>query len=175
MAKPNLGKILNVVSDPMLSDQFVLEFPNVPVGNQYEEPFMIQCQQAIKPGMTINEVQVQLFGHTLVYAGNLTYSHDMSVTFVENVRGTILRGLEKWAEICRKHDTQHGAFKKDYARNAYLSIFDNTGALVLKYAIYNVWPSQVPDMQLDGTNATAISHNVSFKYDYYSVVGGYAM
>jgi hypothetical protein len=172
MGKPQIGKVASVIKDPMVSDQFVLEFPSVPTGDSDVEPLMIHCQQATKPGMTINEVQVQLFGHTLVYAGNLTFSHDMSITMVENVRGGIMRCLERWAYLCRNHHTQHGEFKTGYARDAKLTVFDNKGDAALIYKIFNVWPSQVPDTQFDGTNATLITHSVSFKYDWYECIGG---
>lgn len=172
MAKPQLGKILSVIKDPMVSDQFTLEFPKPPTGGADVEPLMIHCQQAVKPGMTVNEVQVQLFGHTLVYAGNLTYSHDMQVTFVENVRGGIMRALERWAEKCRNHLTQHGEFFAGYTDDATLTIFDNVGNASLIYKIYGIWPSSIPDTQFDGTNANLITHGVSFKYQYYECIGG---
>lgn len=173
MAVPQIGKIASVIKDPMVSDHFQLEFPEVPTGQQDEEPLLISCQQAMKPGMTLNQVEVQLFGHTLEFAGNLTYGHDLSVTFVENVRGSILRTLEKWVEIARGHTTQHGEFKAGYSRDAVLSIFDNKGDTVLKYKIFGVWPSQLPDTQFDGTNSTLITHAVTFKYDYFEIAGGY--
>lgn len=179
MPKPQIGKIVSVIKDPMVSDHFVMEFPNVPTGSQDEEPLMIQCQNATKPGMTLNEVQVALFGHVLVYAGNLTFSHDMSVTFVENVRGGIMRTLEKWQQLIRGVNTQHGRFKASgdgggYARDAFLTIFDNKGEAALKYQIKNIWPGTLPDTSFDGSSSSLISHGVSFKYDWYKVVGGYA-
>lgn len=172
--KPQIGQIISVVKDPMLSDNFIMEFPNIPTGGQDEQPLMVSCQQAVKPGMTLNEVQVQLFGHTLTYPGNLTYSHDMSITFVENSRGGIMRIMEKWIERARSHLTQHGAVSADVWRDGHLSILDNTGNVVLKYKIVGMWPSGVPDVQFDGTNATAINHSVSFKYQYYELEGGSA-
>ena len=170
--KPQIGKIMSVIKDPMVSDQFVLEFPSVPTGNADSEPLMIHCQQVAKPGVTVNEVQVQVFGHTLVYAGNLTYSHDMSVTFVENVRGSIMRSLEHWSEKIRNHLSQHGEFFAGYSTDAKLTIFDNKGAASLIYKIYGIWPATLPEVQMDGTNANLITHSVSFKYQYYECVGG---
>lgn len=173
MGKPQIGKIISTVKDPMVSDQFIIEFPGVPTGDSDSEPLMIHCQQVVKPGMTLNEVTVQLFGHTLLFAGNLSYSHDMSCTFVENVRGGIMRILERWQEVARNHRTQHGEFKAGYSRDARLTIFDNKGEAVLIYKIIGVWPSALPDVSFDGSNANLITHSVSFKYDYYECVGGY--
>lgn len=172
MAKPDLGQVATHVKDPMLSDNFVLAISNVPQQGGVETPLRVQCQQAIKPGMTVENVEVMLFGHTLEYAGRLTYSHDMSVTYVENVNGTIIRIFEKWAELIRSHTSQHGEFKAVYAKDAVLQIMDNKGGIVLEYLIKNIWPSSVPDIQMDGSGANLITHQISFKFDWVEKTGG---
>lgn len=172
MAKPELGLVLSTIKDPMLSSQFTFEIPNVPTGSGDEQYLLVQCQQALKPGWTINNVEVQLFGHTVEYAGNKTFSHDMSVTYVENSRGTILRCFEKWGEICRASKTQLGAVSDDYKRDTKLTIFDTTGAAVLIYTIYGCWPNTLPDTQMDGTADNLISHQIGLKYDWYEKTGG---
>ena len=172
MPKPSLGEVNDQVKDPMLSDNFVLSISNVPQQGGAEKPLRVQCQQAVKPGMTVENVEVMLFGHTLEYAGRLTYSHDMSVTYVENVKGEIIRIFEKWAEVIRSHTSQHGEFKVGYARDAVLQIMDNKGDIVLEYKIKNIWPSSVPDIQMDGTSANLITHQISFKYDWVEKTGG---
>lgn len=171
--KPTIGKIASVIKDPMVSDQFIMEFPDAPTSASDSEPLMIHCQQATKPGMTLNQVEVQLFGHTLEYAGNLTFSHDMQTQFVENVRGGIVQTVEAWMLLARNHRTQHGGFKNEYSRDGKLTIFDNKGAAVLIYRIVGIWPNTMPDTQMDGTAANLILHGVGWKYDYYEVIGGY--
>lgn len=166
MGKPTLSDVASSIPDPMLSDNFSLDIPNVPTGDSTVSLYM-QCQQATKPGMTVNAVEVQLFGHTTEHAGNLTYNHDLSVTYVENRKAQILRLLERWAEYCRSHDTQHGHYKSEYARDAYLKIYDQKGLTVATYRIVNLWPTTVPDVSFDGTNSTAITLQVGFKFDYY--------
>ena len=173
MGKPNVGDIIQAVQDPMLSDNFQLNFPRIPSGES-TTPLLMQCRTATKPGMTINAVEVQVFGHTLEYVGNLTYSHDMSVEYVENSKGVIHAILERWADFCRSHRTQHGAKKADYAVDAYLTIFDVDGSIVREYTIKNCWPKTVPDTSFDGSGANLISVATSFAYDYYELKGGAA-
>lgn len=165
MPKPSLGDIASSVLDPMLSDNFSLDIPNVPTGDSTTALYM-QCQQATKPGVTINAVEVQLFGHTVEHAGNLTYNHDMSVQYLENRKAQILSILERWAEYAKSHDSQHGAYKSEYARDGYLKIYDQKGNTVKTYRIVNMWPSQVPDVQFDGSNSSIITLGVTFKFDY---------
>lgn len=173
MPRPELGLVASTVKDPMLSMDFQLEFPNVPTGTKDEQLLLIHCQQASKPGLTIENVEVQLFGHTLEFAGRLTYSHDLSVTLVENVRGEIQRILENWMEVVRFHKTQHGEFKSGYARDAKLTIFDNKGGTPLIYKIFNVWPSALPEVSFSGSESNIVTLGVTFKYDYYEKAGGY--
>jgi hypothetical protein len=165
MAKPNIGSIIAAVVDPMLSDNYQLAFGSVPSGGN-TMPLLMLCQQATKPGMTIEPVDVVLFGHQIEFGGRLTYTHDLSVTYVENRLNQISNTLEDWAEMIRDHETQHGAYKAQYQTNARLTIFDQAGAVTAIYKIVNCWPSAVPEIQFDGTGANLITMQVTFKYDY---------
>lgn len=173
MAKrPDITELAKEIKDPMLSDSFVLTFPKLPagLGADISKRLMLHCQQATKPGMTINPVEVQLFGHTLEYAGNNTFSHDMSVTFIENRDGNIQAILEKWAIHCRHPTTQIGAYKEGadgYAAKAELEIFDQTGKSVKTYHIFGCWPSSVPEVSFDGSNSSLITLACTFKFDTY--------
>ena len=181
MPKPQLGRVLSVIKDPMVSDHFTLEIPLISQLGGDAETILIQCQSASKPGVTIDEVAVALFGHTVVYAGRKVFAHDLNVTYVENVRGTIMRTMEKWDELIRGTLTQHGRFKggennggtTGYATNGKFSIFDNVGDLALEYTLYNMWPATVPEVQFDGSASNLITHSIGFKYDWYERTGGY--
>ncbi len=168
MPKPSIGDIAAAIADPMLSDNFVLDIPNIPVPGS-TQGLLMQCQQASKPGMTLNKVEVQLFGHTLEHAGNLTYSHSMAVTYLENRKAEIQGILERWTEFARSHTSQHGAYKSEYARDAYLRIFDQKGIKVKEYRIVNIFPSEVPEIQFDGSNSTIITVAANFSYDWYEL------
>jgi hypothetical protein len=170
MPKPTLGDVAASVLDPMLSDNFLLDIPNVPGGGN-PQPLRVQCQSAVKPGMTINAVEVQVFGHTLEYASNKTFNHDMTVEYVENRSAQITTTLEQWGNFCRSTQSQHGAYKAEYARNGYFTIFDNKGTIVREYEIHNMWPSVVPDINFNGTSSSLITLSVTFKFDHYTLKG----
>lgn len=165
MAKPSLGSVMASVVDPMLSDNYQLQFGRVPGGGD-PLPLLMQCQQATKPGATIEPVDVALFGHQIEYAGRLTYTHDLSVTYVENRRGQITTALDNWAEFIRDHRTQHGAYKIDYQSDATLTIFDQAGSVSLAYKIVNCWITAVPEIQFDGSASNLITMQATFKFDY---------
>jgi hypothetical protein len=170
--KVEIGTIRDTIKDPMLSDNFLFEISSVPTGTADAKPLMVQCQSATLPGCTINNVDVQLFGHTLTFAGNKTFSHDISITFVENVRGEIRRIFERWAEMIRTTEGQLGSYKAEYSTNAVLTVLDQKDQAVLVYTLYGCWPSSVPDTAYEGTAANLITHQITLKYDYYLRTGG---
>lgn len=170
MPKPTLGQIESAVLDPMLSDNYQFLIPNLPAGvSDVSNQLLMLCRTATKPGITTNAVEVQLYGHTLEYAGNLTFAHDLTIEYVENRQAQISKILDDWSSLIRRFTTQHGAFKSEYAVTAYLDIFDQKGNVVRKYHIFGVWPSQVPDISFDGQASNIVSLSVTFKYDYWNL------
>lgn len=163
MPKPNFDEVLSV-KDPMLNDNYDLTFPSIPGGGD-GRALKLQCKTAVKPGTTLAEVEVELFGHKLMHAARRTWSNEISVEFVEDHTGVITRTLEAWAEYIRRTLTQHGNFKAQYAVNAQLRIYDQPGNLVATYTLRNCWPSQVPDLSFDGSGGAIITLGASFKYD----------
>lgn len=164
MPKPTLDDVLNV-EDPMLGDNFDLTFTSVPGGGDNRQ-LTIQCKTASKPGTTIQEVEMELFGHKVMHAAKRDWTHDMPIEYVEDSKGSITTQLEAWAEVIRAHDTQHGAFKRDYAVDAIFKIYDQTGAVAKEYKIINCWPSEVPEIQFDGSGGQAITLSATFKFDH---------
>lgn len=117
--------------------------------------------------MSVQQAEMELFGHKTVHAARKTFSNSMSISFHESYDGVINTTLEDWSEMCRETDTQSGNFKRDYATNAVMTIYDQTGAEALNYTIYNIWPTEVPDAQFDGSGGTAMTVDATFAYDYY--------
>jgi hypothetical protein len=171
MAKPNLQSVLTI-ADPMLSDNFELLFGTVPSvnGSGNTQALLLQCKTVVKPGMTIEQVTYDLFGHTVEFAGRLTYSHTMAIEFVENWQGTITRTLENWMSVARDPITQHGALKAQYTSDAILNIYNQLGNVSLSYKIINMFPTEIPDLSFDGSASTALSVSATFSYDRYIVV-----
>lgn len=166
MPKVTLTDVVGL-PDPMLNDNFELIFPRIPGSNDDGRNFRLQCKSGVKPGMTIQEVEIELFGHKVKHAGRKTFSGTMSVSFVESRDGRIITSLEDWAESVRGTDSQHGTFKEEYAITATLVIYDQTGDAALTYTIYGVWPTEVPEYTFDGSGGSNITADCTFSYDYY--------
>lgn len=173
MAKTTLQDV-QAIADPMLSDNFGFSIPNIP-GSGNDRPFTVQCKSTVKPGVQIEEVEYALFGHVVKHAGRLTYSHEFSSEFYETKDGSITNTIESWIEWIRKHDSQHGHFKNGadgYARDATLTIYDQTGAESLVYKLYGVWPSADQDLSFDGSSANGLTQSITFKFDYFEKIKG---
>lgn len=165
MPKPTLNSVLDV-QDPMLNDNFDLTFASIPGGGGETRQMTIQCKTATKPGTSITEVEISLFGHKVLHGAKREWSTDMSIEFIEDRNGSITRALEDWAEYIRGRESQHGAFKADYAVNGIFTIYDQEGEVAMKYKIRNMWPSQVPDLEFDGEGGQNVPLSASFKYDH---------
>jgi hypothetical protein len=168
MPKPTLDDVLNV-GDPMLNDNFELTFTRVPGGGDGRQ-LRVQCKSGVKPGMSVQQAEMELFGHKTLHAARKTFSNSMSISFHESYDGIINTTLEDWSELCRSTDTQSGSFKRDYATTARMTIVDQVGDTALEYDIFNVWPTEVPDAQFDGSGGTAMTVDATFAYDYYKRV-----
>lgn len=172
MAKPTLLE-LQALPDPAQSDHFELIIPNPPGGGN-AQALRVQCQQIALPGKSIEAVSQEVFGNQLQHAGRSTYSHDVSVTFIESRTLAIHKALRNWLEYCRRHDDQLGHYKNEYSRNVILNAFDQKGILIDEFTLYGFWPSQVPDVQFDGTASNIITIAATFQCDYWEPSGGFA-
>lgn len=168
MPKPTLDEVLDV-GDPMLNDNFDLQFTPVPGGGD-GRTLRIQCKSGVKPGMSVAQAEMELFGHKTVHAARKTFSNSMSISFHESYDGIINTTLEDWSEMCRATDTQSGNFKRDYTSTGRMTIYDQTGAESLNYDIFNCWPTEVPDASFDGAGGTAMTVDATFAFDYYKRV-----
>lgn len=168
MPKPTLEEILNI-RDPMLNDNFDLTFASVP-GNGDPRKLRVQCKSGVKPGMSLQQAEMELFGHKTLHAARKTFSNSMSISFHESYDAIINRTLERWSETARKTQTQSGTFKAGYTTTATLNTYDQTGAKAQSWRIYNVWPTEVPDAQFDGAGGTAMTVDATLAYDYYEPI-----
>jgi hypothetical protein len=167
MPKPTLGNIITAIPDPLLSDNFSFSFPSIPVGKRNPNGLLFQCKNTIKPGVTLGNIDIALFGHTVTYATNKTFSHEISTTYAENREMVIHQTVEEWIELIRGTQTQHGAPKEEHVRDGYLTVYNQAGAVVVVYRIINCWPSAIQDLNFDGTQSSALDTAITWRYDYY--------
>lgn len=184
MAKVTLSDMQSL-PDPLTSDLYELVIGNIPGSSgvsgssgtggsrSASDVLRIQCQTVSLPGKTIEPVQVDLSGNTLMFAGRMTYTHDLSITFVENRNMEIFKILNGWAEYTRFHRNQLGHYKADYATNsAQLFIMDQMGQTIETFNFYGLWLNTLPEYSFDGASSTVITAAASFQIDYWETASG---
>ena len=167
MAKVSLTEIQSL-PDPLTSDLYEFVIGRVPGGSGDSNVLRIQCQQVTVPSKTIEPVNVDLHSNTVVFAGRMTFSHDLSITFVENRKMDIFNILNGWAEFVRNKQTQLGNFKADYSTTAELYVYDQAGNVVNTFKFYGLWINTIPEYQFDSSAANLITAAATFQYDYWS-------
>ena len=153
--------------DVLTNESFVLMFGSIP-GESENKRLTLQCQSAVIPGTTNNKVSSTLAGFTRHQSGTRTWQGTMSVTFLETKDMAVLSRLRTWDQYCR--GTQSGVsigYSEDYTVDGELTVFDSTGAKSTSCKIYNMFPTDVPDITLDSSGqAAAVTVSVTFSYDY---------
>lgn len=161
---------INEQTDVMDSQHFRLLFGNIP-GSEDSRPLTILCQTAVIPGVTVEPVEVSLHGHTVRFRGKQTFSGTFSVGFVEVSSYEIMSRLRKWKEftVGTNSATSQG-FKNRYSVTAELEVMDITGVVADRLKIFGVWPSEVPEVQLDGQSSQAMLVQPTFTFDYFTSI-----
>lgn len=164
MPRPTLEEVYSI-PDPMLNDSFDLVFTTIPGGGD-GRLLRIQCLSTALPGATINNVEIELFGHKILFAARKTFSHSMTVALNETFDGRVRNSLEGWMRRAKNKLTQTGGFAREYAATGVLTIYDQTGATALEYNIHRMWPTELPDYAFEGSGNQAIRNDMTFTYGY---------
>lgn len=153
------------VGDPLQQWNWDLFIPNMP-GTSNSRPFTFKCQTTSIPGFQIEPVLVGLHGVELSYAGRALYTKTFDCTLLESRDGNTRDMFTKWKELARSWKLNTGTSKDIYATNGELVLYDDTPSVIRTIKIYGMWPSNLADSQLDGQASQAVTHSVTFTYDW---------
>jgi len=143
-------------------------FPNLPRVVD-SRSFTTRALAAEIPDSQLEDVAVETKLLTLHWAGRRKYSGQVNITFLETRDASTRDMLIGWQEYARSYRKNKGTYKSEYAVNADLILYDDKPKAVRSVRIYNMWPSNVPNVSLDA-NAAAIQYAVGFTYDWYEEV-----
>ena len=174
--KPSLGDVETIL-DPMLSDNYELLIPKLPKnlslkgGGDAVKMLRLYCKSATKPAISNEAVDVDLYGHKLKFAGRTTFDNTFTVEFVENRLNQVNGLMADWLELVRSTGYQLGNYKDDYKAVAQLTVVDTMGGTSCVYLIYNIFPTEVPEISFTGEDASVITASVTFSYDWWEMKG----
>ena len=160
---------INSLPDFLTTAEFVLMLGSIP-GTASTKRLSLQCKSTAIPGETVERVSETLAGFEKGQAGGRTWSHTFSCTFAETRDLAISKAIRKWMQMTR--GTKSGSstgYMKDYSVSADVYVFDTAGEMVKSTTIYGVFPTEFPEISLEGgTSHAVIEPAITFGYDYTS-------
>lgn len=160
---------LQSVADPALAWNFSFTIPYMP-GSADTRNLVFKCQAATKPGMTLEVVDAALHGVNIPYASRKTYSHRMTVRFMEDTNWQTREQFRRWMDISRDWITNTGSFAATYKVTCDLVSYNDLPEVADITRIYGMWPTNMNDVQLDGSTGDIIFQEIEFAYDYWQTV-----
>jgi hypothetical protein len=162
---------VTTLQDPLTSSLYELAFTKLPTG--VPEPYgmtagsllRIACQSCTLPGKTIEPVDLNLHAHMLHFAGKVTFTGDMTITFVENRYMSVYNYLYDWISYIKTHKNQLGLYKEQYESRAMLRVFDQNQVTIGAFDIFGLWITTLPEITFDSENQL-ITIPAGFKFDY---------
>lgn len=164
---------LEALDDILTTHRFIL-YLTLPatLGGDGTRALALRCQQAVRPGVQVEQVFTGLHGHEMATRGRTVFSKTLAVTFVETSGGVVQQLLFDWKEIVVDTVSGNGAYRDEYAGSAVLDVLDVAGAVAMQFKINRVWLTDIQEAQLDGANA-AMPYLVqaALSFDYFERVG----
>lgn len=165
MPKPSLVEIFSL-SDVLLQDNFNLYFSVAPVLSDVEiRQLRLQCMSTTLPGRTVEEAVAMLFGYQVRYGGRNTVTGSFTINYIETRNLYVNRTLKRWTNMVRSKVTGHGVSKQIYAGRAILELLSEGGAVAGQVELINIWPSDIPEVTLDGSSTGIVQLSAGFKFD----------
>ena len=167
--RTTLNDVLGQITDPFYSDNFELYIPALPqLLNSDMKGLQIQCKSLSIPGVANEAQDLMLHGFKVQVAGRTAFQNTLSVTFVENRNLNVYTTLRNWIYLVRDFRTQTSVGKSNFAVNAILYTYDETGKLTMPkgLTLYKFWCADVQDISLDNSQASVVDVSATFKFDY---------
>lgn len=167
MGRSSLSDVEGSIIDPAQPWNYDLIFDRLPVGTSGNtRDLTIRCQSTSIPGTQHEAVEVELHGLKLRYRGRKTYSGNFEVTFAENVDWSTYEIFREWNRLMLSWQANTGASSQIYKVPATIVVFDDAGAIVREYKVRGVWPENLNDITLDGSQSGYVQPQVTFSFDY---------
>lgn len=153
------------VADPAQSWNFDLFLPAIP-GSSDTRALTWKCMSTGLPGFSFDKVTVPLHGTELVYAGRKIYSHSFQSVFMEAADWSTRSQFYVWSESIRSWINNSGSFASAYKVNAQLVVYNDLPQVTRTVNVMGMWPEQVADVPLDGSNSNLVSLDITWSFDY---------
>jgi hypothetical protein len=154
----------DVLEDVLALDRFgILIEPAVAAG--LNAVLAVRCTQISVPEEMFDVMPVAIQGMEFNFRGRRVYDKTISAAFVETTDGVVTKGIRNWMQQIGGSESGNGVNKKQYSTLGTLEVYDQSGNVALGYKVRNMWVSQAPAVQLEGSQAQPYMQQVTFTYD----------
>ena len=119
------------------------------------------------PGAALDIVKVDLHGVSLQFAGRATYTHTMSVIFLETSDYSTRDKFIKWRDSIRSWGRNAGSLASAYKVTGSVVVYSDLPQVVRTCKVYGMWPETIGDVPLNGAVSDAVTLTITFSFDYF--------
>lgn len=166
MARVSLDDILGL-PDILSGDAFYLAITAVPGDGGDLTNLALKCLNATIAGFSNEKMQVALHSHQRSFRGRGIQPQSLSVTYYEDQTFDTWKIIKSWHEfVVGTTSGNSQGFLKDYSSTGTLEVYDHVGDVIHTMTYYNIFPTDVGDLSLDGSSSSPLQVSVTFSYDY---------
>lgn len=167
MARVSLSRVQSL-PDIITTEAFELILGVVPNSIGNDERLVLKVLNANIPGFSNETYEVNLHSHVLKFRGRKMYPRTLAVTYVEDSQYHTMRILRNWHEYIVGTETSNSASDKaQYSVDADLVFYNQKGDEIDRNTFYNLFITDVPDVQVSGESSGLMQISVTFSYDHY--------
>lgn len=154
--------------DALGTGDFEILFGAIP-GEANTNRLRLVCVSGILPGRNNQPLLINAHGFAFKFSGISEWTKSMPLTFNETADGYTTQRLRTWQESARgsRSGTSSG-YKRSgsspYAVDCRVNLFDTTGKTAFYCTIKNVFPEDVPDVNLEPQGQN-MQLNATFSFD----------
>ena len=151
-----------------------LAFPEeIAIDNDVKEKARFLVKAAALPASNITPIDVNFRGRILKIAGDRTFD-TWTITVINDTDFAIRSAFEKWMNsINRLSDATGTNNPADYQEDAYVHQLDRYGSTLRTYRIYDVFPTQISQVDLSYETVDTIQEfTVELQVLYYESIKG---
>lgn len=149
---------------------FNLIFPAAPMDSSLKDQkyFTLKITDTVLPAFTINPIKIPTKGVDLHGEGGKIEYGKWNTTFFIDENWDSYMWVYKWMENIANGYNILGQANFDYQIEADLLITDNYENTIVEFSFFNIWPSNLGEIQLDyQQRQTYVTSKVTFTYDYF--------
>ena len=151
--------------DCLAMDRFELLLSPSSGASNTNQTLAIRCTMVTIGSESTEVMPIPIQGMEFNFRGRRIYEKTLQATFVETTDGAIQNSLRAWTQNVCGAESGNGQRKKQYATQGTVNIFDQSGNTALLFLFDNIWPSDLQQVQLEGSQAQPYFQNSTFTYD----------